>query len=223
MGVSCALALILAIDVSGSVTPERYDLQMQGFGRAFQDLKVQSAILGQEGGVAIEVIQWWSQQQIVLPWRILRTPHDIESISKDVSYAERADRGTTALGLAEDFAIEQMKSVPCDAERRVIDVSGDGCDNVGDRTQTAVGINHCYDIAADHARKLAIENSITINGLPIRGSEDNVVDWYKAHVPTPDGFIVEAADFSDVARAVQLKLQEEISGNYPRQFALRSR
>src|SRR5689334_23136103 len=39
------IALVLAVDVSESVTPERYALQMEGIARAFHDREVQGSIL----------------------------------------------------------------------------------------------------------------------------------------------------------------------------------
>src|SRR5262249_4803547 len=51
--------LILAVDVSGSVTPERFLLQMDGIAAAFEDPSVQATILaGPRHALAIILVQW---------------------------------------------------------------------------------------------------------------------------------------------------------------------
>jgi len=93
--------------------------------------------------------------------------------------------------------------MPAEAERTIIDVSGDGSDNCNPLEKV--------DAVRD---RLAAEH-VTINGLPIlEGDEaETLAAWYSAHViGGPGAFIQPAAGFEDVGRAMRNKFALEISG-----------
>src|SRR5689334_7687114 len=53
------LALVLAVDSSGSVDDDRFELQKQGYAKAFLDPKVLNAIrAGNEQAIAVSMMQW---------------------------------------------------------------------------------------------------------------------------------------------------------------------
>ncbi len=91
-----------------------------------------------------------------------------------------------------------MNRAPCEASRKVIDISGDGRNNDG-------------SVSPDDMRIIARANDVVINGLPIRGDEPDVADYYREHVVTEDGFVTEAKSFDDFAAAIRTKLLTEIS------------
>ena len=75
------LQLVLAVDVSSSVSSEEYVLQVQGLATALSDQTIQSAIAHQgQAGVAVSVIQWASpkNQAIALNW--VRLTQDRKSV-----------------------------------------------------------------------------------------------------------------------------------------------
>jgi hypothetical protein len=82
--------------------------------------------------------------------------------------------------------------------RKVIDISGDGRNNDG-------------RMAPDDMRRRARSRGVTINGLPILGDEPDVADYYRTHVVTEDGFVIEAKSFDDLAAAIRYKLMMEVS------------
>jgi hypothetical protein len=53
------LALVLAVDVSGSVNTERFELQRQGYAKAFASREVIQAIAaGENRAIAVTFVEW---------------------------------------------------------------------------------------------------------------------------------------------------------------------
>lgn len=195
---ACALALILLVDVSGSISDENYKLQRQGIVQAFEDQSVRNTIKAQPGGVALSLLEWSSNVRVTVPWRVVKTNSDIEKFSQEILEAPRSSSNLTALGHALNKAIEYMEEVPCDPESKIIDVSGDGPSNEKEEP--------------DEPRNKAITKGIVINGLPIITIVyPEIVDYYKEKVITPNGFLVEATDFEDFAKAIRRKIILEIA------------
>jgi hypothetical protein len=195
---ACALALVLLIDVSGSVSPDRYELQHAGIAQALTDPHVQHVLLSQPGGMAITVIEWSDRRHVVVPWHMVQAADDVSAVAETLRGAQRSMTGSTAMGDAMAEGVTTLDRAPCEPVRKVIDVSGDGRNNDG-------------GIAPDDVRVRARARGITINGLPIRGDEPDVADYYRVHVVTEDGFVIEAKSFDDFAVAIRYKLLMEIS------------
>lgn len=64
----CELALVLAIDISGSVAQEHYLLQRDATAAAIEEVLRPRADLP----VAIRVVMWEDRVHVVLPWEVLR-------------------------------------------------------------------------------------------------------------------------------------------------------
>ncbi len=196
--ISCAVALLLLVDVSGSVSPENHRLQREGIAAALRAPAL-ARVVEADAPLAVSLIEWDSTQATVLPWRVLSSAHDLDSAAAAVLEAPRAgEYGSTYLGDAIAAGIAALADAPCQADRLVLDVSGDGASNGG------------ADPAAARDRAGAL--GIQINGLPIvTPSEPGVADWYRDHVATPDGFVIVADGFNDVARAMRRKVVLEIA------------
>src|SRR5690349_283884 len=68
------VALVLAVDVSGSVDADRFRLQMQGYADAFQRREVIEAIQsGPEQAIAVTLVEWsgTGHQQQVIGWTVI--------------------------------------------------------------------------------------------------------------------------------------------------------
>jgi Ca-activated chloride channel family protein len=194
----CALALVLLVDVSGSISADRYALQHAGLAQALQDQQVRRLMLQQEGGMAITVIEWSDRRRTVVPWRMIQSADDVSAVAETLTGAQRTMSGSTAMGDALVDGLAALDRAPCAPQRKVIDVSGDGRNNDGDSTP-------------DDIRPRAKRLGITINGLPIQGDEPDVADYYRGHVVTEDGFVIEAKSFDDLATAIRYKLMIEVS------------
>jgi hypothetical protein len=198
-------ALVLLVDVSGSIDDREYRLQRDGIAQAFRDPAVASAIRSQShGAVAVTVIEWSSSETIVVPWTIVRNERDAARFANLVASVNRSGSGATCIGDAIVFAVAALDECPCRPLRRVIDVSGDGIGSGG-----WVGV--------DQAREMALAAGITVNGLPILDpDEDDLEPYYRDRViGGDDSFIVEAHGFDDFARALRHKLIREIAQSRP--------
>lgn len=195
---SCALALVLLIDVSASVTASNYQLQAKGIQQAFLEPEIQRVILSQPGGIAVTIIEWASYPQASHKWHHLNNIESIQSFADSVNGESRTTSGATAVERALRAGIAAFDTAPCSPDRQIIDISGDGEDNFAGFPQ--------------NARDDAVAKNITINALPIVTEiEPNIAEYYKNFVVTPNGFVVEANGFLDFARAIKRKIITELA------------
>ena len=86
------LQLVLAVDVSGSVNPQRFELQKMGYVAAFQNRRVLSAILGgRNQSIAVTMMQWsgpFLQSQVV-PWTVLKDEASVKAFAGAIESAPR--------------------------------------------------------------------------------------------------------------------------------------
>ena len=198
------LELVLSADVSRSVDDQEFILQRQGYATAFRDKRVVDAI--RSGGmrrIAVVFVEWAAanMQQVVIDWTL------IDSAESAASFADKLERlpraylmgGGTAVGDALYHAATLFDNNGFEAERRVIDLSGDG------RTRNGR--------PAAPARDFVVAQGIVINGLPILGSEPFLEEFYEREViGGPGAFSLPAEGFEDFANAVRSKLIREIAG-----------
>jgi len=208
------IGLVLAVDVSGSVTGERYSLQMNGIAAAFEDAAVQGAILaGRHRALVITLVQWSDKAQISIPWTVVASEADARAFAERVRHAPRvADQFTCMSQMMRFVADKVLPRVPAQPARTVLDVSGDGAENCNPTTPV------------DALRDELVGDAVTINGLPIlEGNDSDLVEpWYAGHVVGGNGaFLMPAHGFADFARAMRQKFLIEISsaapGERPRQ------
>jgi hypothetical protein len=208
------LLLVLAADVSRSVTEPKFKLQREGAAAAITHPEVVRAIAsGPNRRIAVCFLEWATagQQNVVVDWTVIADAESARSFGGKLVELPRSFSGSTAISHAIDFAVIQLERAPFKAERRVIDVSGDGTNNSG-RSVTA-------------ARDDALAKGITINGLviltPLSESfrpehtnppgglekyfQDNVIGGFGA-------FTVVAESHESFGRALTKKLVAEIAG-----------
>ena len=203
---AAGLALVLATDVSGSVTADTYLLQMDGIAQAFEDRRVGEAIAA-AGGVAVLLLQWSGPDEdiVSIPWTRLSDAADAGRFAMRVRHARRSSRGLTAIGPAILAAMREFDRLPQPPGRRVIDVSGDGMANFG--------------VAPALARDAAAAAGITVNGLAVLTHEPWLEGYYRREViGGPGAFVVTASRTASFAAAMRKKLALEIAGR-PRDFA----
>jgi Protein of unknown function (DUF1194) len=200
-----ALALVFATDVSSSVTPDTYLLQMDGIARAVEDRRVLDALAAASGGVEVMLLQWSNPRDAIVsvPWTRVTDAASARRFAGRVRRARRSSRGLTAIGAAILAATRQFDSLPLPAARRIIDVSGDGMANFG--------------IAPDLARDAAVKSGITINGLAVLIHEPWLESYYRRRViGGPAAFVLAAQSPSSFADAMRRKLTLEIAGVPPK-------
>lgn len=195
----CETALLLSIDVSGSIDRADYRLQTEGLAAALSDPEVAEALVA--GQIALAVVQWsgTTEQVLVLPWQRMLTDTDVARFADRAAAMPRAFSGSdTAVGQGLRFATTQFAAVP-DCRRKVIDISGDGQENAG------------FTDAKAHAE--AIEAGLMINAIAIEepGLAFPITTYYRRWIITPGGFVVTARGLDDYARTLRLKLLRELT------------
>jgi hypothetical protein len=197
------LALVLAVDCSTSIDVADFKLQMDGLAAALRHPLLAKAIAqGEHRQVAITLLLWsdrWTQH-VVLPWTLLAGQVSLEATAQRIAKIERKSQpGGTGLAAAIDYAAQmlRLRELPFTAERRAIDVSGDGEDNEGGD--------------AGAARDRAVAGGLTINGLPILNGSSLLEPYYRSQViGGPGAFAEPAADIMDFKDTILRKLLKEI-------------
>ena len=198
------LALVLAVDASGSVDQSRFDLQKEGYAAAFRSRQVIEAIRsGPTQAIAVTMVQWTGPalQIQVVPWMRIGDPASAAAFADAIVAAPRQlFGGGTSISGAIDYAMTLWGKSPYKAQRRVIDISGDGANNRGR--------------PATEARDEAVRAGVGINGLPILSLDPELDLYYQANViGGPGAFVVAAQNYDTFAFAIRRKLILEISMN----------
>ncbi len=207
------MALVLVDDVSGSISDEEFDLQKTGYYAAFTDPKVLAAIhSGPVGQIEVAYVEFAANTQVktVLGWAMIKDDASGRAFAEAMRSAPRSFRGRTAIGAGIDEGVRLLSNLASPADRRVIDVCGDGNNNSG-RPVT-------------DARDDAMKQGIVINGLAL-ANESNI-PWLQAHTHPPGGlgnyyrqnvtggegsFVLEIHSYQNFAEAIRRKLIEEIA------------
>jgi hypothetical protein len=211
------LVLVLVSDVSRSVDDSEFRMEKDGYAAAFNDPRVLAAIKGGPiGAIAVAYIEFAGSYEVrtVLDWRVIRDPASAKAATEALVAAPRSFWGRTSISAGIDRAMQLISENPYEAQRRVIDVAGDGTNNSG-REPTA-------------ARDDAVAAGVTVNGLAI--INENPVSYTFAHVQPPGGltnwyqenvtggpasFVVEVRSFEAFGEAMTRKLINEIAGTLP--------
>jgi hypothetical protein len=199
ISVDAPLELVLAVDVSGTVDSAEFALQRDAYAAAFRDPVIQTTIAN-TGGIAATLLYWAGEgvQVVSVPWMELSTASDAEAFASAIDAAPRpfgsapgagqtgATRAlTTARSLfsnAPGSSLENAAFQP----RRVIDVSGDGSENLDLEPAVVQGVDEIsffldaygqFSVALEYdtgwgavlaARDEILATTIQVNGLPIR-------------------------------------------------------
>jgi hypothetical protein len=207
------LLLVLAADVSRSISQEKFELQRQGYAAAIAEPRVLDAIRsGLNGRIGLLFLEWSGSgsQKVVIDWTIVDGPEAAQKFGDQLLEMPRSFADRTSISSAIDSAMTQIARAPFSAKRRTIDVSGDGTNNAG------------RDVAV--ARDEALAAGVTINGLVI--FSDHPLAWNPEHTSPPGGlasyyrnnvvggpgaFVMEAKDFNAFGQAIINKLIAEIA------------
>ena len=204
------LELLLAVDVSGSVSQSEFELQLRGIAAAFRDPEVHDAIrLGPNQKIAVALMIWADapSRKASSDWIIVDSPLSAEIFAQTVlSQVSRRKsflgRSGTGIGAAIGHGVQLLRRNGIEGIRRTIDVSGDGHE-----TPLAFG----EGMALPEAHRRARRADVTVNGLAILSDDTNLLTYYRARVIRgPGSFAVAATDYSDFARAMKSKLLREI-------------
>ena len=206
--------LVLAVDMSGSITPAEAEIQFKSYEAAFRDPEIQAAILGgPEKKIACCLFVWANsfQHMLRVPWTVLDSSEACHYFAGQISQISREHFGNSDTNI--EAALRFAKTLfngRYSSNRQVIDISGDGKSNEG---RDPSGI-----------RDELVDAGVTINGLPILSESGQRLDsflpdkrpldlYYSEQVIGGVGaFMVVAKSYDDFGRALRRKLVTEIAG-----------
>lgn len=196
--VSCEIALVLAVDVSGSVDDFEYRIQMQGLADGLRDGAVSEALVA--GEAAVMVLHWTgsTRQQVVVPWTRMAGFEELEGFAAQVEATPRAWRNfSTAIGEALQISAAQFAEAP-NCRRKVIDISGDGSSNEG--------------IEPLRVRPTLNAMEIVVNALVIEGAEPFMTEYFWENViQGPGAFVITANSYKEYPARMRRKLLREVA------------
>ena len=208
------LELVLAVDVSRSMDYDEQKLQRDGYVAAFRHPEVIQAIRsGAVGRIAVTYMEWSgpSYQQVLVPWTIVGSRDEAEAFAASLETVPITRESGTSISGGLDAAARLFASSGARGQRQVIDVSGDGPNNMG--------------VPVAPMRDSVVERGIVINGLPIvlktggaysLFSIANLDVYYEdCVIGGPGAFMVTVDDTIGFERAIRRKLVLEISGLSP--------
>lgn len=204
---ACDLALVLAVDVSGSVDEGEYRTQMEGLAAALRDGIVTDALVDRKAQITL--IQWSgsSRQKQSIGWTQIRHASDVKALADLIAANPRMWRNySTAIGEALSVSIDALAHVRS-CRQKVIDVSGDGISNEG--------------AGPASLRATLSAAKITVNALAIETEGADLTAYFYENLITGEGaFVITANGFRDYPAQIRRKLQREttrqVSGIDPR-------
>ncbi|KAJ02800.1 DUF1194 domain-containing protein [Sulfitobacter mediterraneus] len=193
---ACELALVLAVDVSGSVDRAEYRIQMDGLAAALSDGIVTEALVEQQARVTL--IQWsgTSRQEQTIPWTVITDFSDVAALAEQVAHAPRRWRNySTAIGEALTLSAQVLEAAT-ECRRKVVDVSGDGKSNEG--------------ITPPDVLPQMRAKGIIVNALAIETDDADLTAYFFENLISGEGaFVITANGFEDYPAQIRRKLQRE--------------
>jgi hypothetical protein len=198
--------VVLAVDASRSVDAEERRIQRQGYAAALRHPELMRAVTaGWHGRVAVSYFEWAGDVRpaTVIPWRVIDGPAAAAALAAEVEGLNGPSLRGTSISRALEFATALLEGSGFEADKRIIDISGDGPNNAGPPVTPA--------------RDRAVALGITINGLPIlvrpsRGFAE-LDRYFEDCVIGGDGaFVLAVREYTEFAAAIRRKLILEISG-----------
>lgn len=205
------LELVLAVDVSGSVDATEFGLQRQGYIDAFNDSSVWNAIAqGSLKQIAVTLVYWsgGSQQDQAVGWTLIDSFQAAQDFATAILNTTRPFSGLTGIAAAINFSNNLIATNDFDGTRKVIDVSGDGTENVN----TTAALLAARDAFCGPSSNL--KTGYAINGIAIESSAASTAigNHYRDNVQCGAGsFTLSASGFDTFGQGIKDKLVREIA------------
>lgn len=213
------MQLVLAADVSRSMSRDELRLQREGYVKALRGKRVVRALgSGATGRAALTYVEWAGvdEQKVVVPWTVVASERDLLIFADRVenSAGLRPVTSVTSLSSALWFGASLFDDNGFVSFSRVIDISGDGPNDAGP--------------SIDAVRIGLLQKGIVVNGLSIdldqtdthgpyayllANRRADVLRYYRRSVIVgPGSFALGVTAMDDFAEAMERKLVLEIAG-----------
>jgi hypothetical protein len=216
------LELVIAVDVSTSMSGQEQRMQREGYAGALLSPEVMRAIKsGRRGRIAIAYMEWArpEYQRVLVPWIVIEDTADAVGAAKLIRGLPTLPQGGTSISTALLAAGRLLLNSGLESDRQVVDVSGDGPNNAGP--------------PVERSRDALIARDVTINGLaisiPVGQPYDMiesfplnyVVSYYKhCVIGGPHAFVLAVGQVGDFERGIRQKFVAEIAGPPPPSIAV---
>jgi Protein of unknown function (DUF1194) len=218
--------LITALDLSDSIMRHEEWVQFDGVAYALEHKAFLAALAaGHHGRIGFSVFAWSSDggHHLIVPWTSIASQRDAAKVADLLRAAReryrfgdrmrecgRTQGRRTDISAAIGFATRLVWTAPFAAQRTMINICGNGEDNVGQHP--------------DDARDQALARGLVINGLVV-SEKAHIVDYYRQHVQGgPGSFVLAVDEPREVAAAMLQKfLRDLIAAREPRPAPARGR
>ena len=213
-----AVQLVLAMDISGSMDPEEYEIELGATAYAINSELFRHIIKTKAGdkSVAISLLDFENYAIMRVPWVDIRSeqinnkpynpsdpanssaaPDNLDRLANRITSLSRRGSGGTSIVAALEKSKTLLRACPWPAkEKKVIDLFGDGDDT---------GLLFSY------SREELMEMGVTINGFAIVNENSSLDDFFRENlvsndlVKGPDGIYSQPGRVWALARNMEIK------------------
>ncbi len=202
--------IVTGLDVSGSIAAQETQIQIEGLAMAIRSPEVIAAIRsGRRGRVGFAVFVWANGNlPVFAEWRQIGSAADAVALSEELSLRLHAIlESPAALKLGEltdlsgaiAFGGAMLLSAPYPTDHAILNIMGNGLDNVAE--------------GPEQARNILVAQGITINGVVI-GHDRGVIGYFRRNViGGPAAFVLPAGDPQMLVDVFKRKFVTEIVWN----------
>jgi hypothetical protein len=202
--------IVTGLDFSGSIEAHDAQVQIDGITMAIRSPQIIAAIRnGNRGRIGFALFVWASgNYPILVTWRQSGSAEEAAAVADEVSAGLHALFGSEALARlgaltdlsgALDYGGEMLHTAPFATDRQVINIIGNGIDNVGE--------------GVPPVRDRLVSEGVTINGVAL-GRDLTLFAYLKRDViGGPDSFALMADDPELLVETLARKFVTEIAAN----------
>lgn len=199
--------IVTGLDVSGSIEARETQIQIDGMAMAIRSPEVMRAIKqGNHGRIGFAVFVWANGNfPVFASWRLISSPEEAlaasEAIASDVPAILNPSSGIklgelTDLSTAMAFGAEMLQAAPYAADHKIINILGNGIDNVGESPKWV--------------RDKVVAQGIIINAVVI-GHDRGVQSYFRNEViGGPTAFVLAARAPETLIEVLERKFVTEI-------------
>lgn len=199
--------IITGLDVSSSINAQETMLQIDGMAQAIRSPAIMAAIQhGRHGRIGFAVFVWADGDfPELVSWRTISSPEDAEATSQEIASrlesllktSARSVGTLTNLSGAMEHASQMLQQAPYATKRAIVNIIGNGEDNVGEDPQ--------------RARAELLARGATINGVVV-GGDPAVINYYRNQViGGRTAFVLSADKAETLVQVFAMKFVSEIA------------
>ena len=204
--------IITGLDASSSMDAQETMVQVNGMAQAIRAPEIIAAIKnGRHGRIGFAVFLWADGNfPEVVSWRVIGSPQDAEAASNEILSRVRSILGDPAqsvgsmtdLSSALEHAAEMLQRSPYASKRAVVNIVGDGEDNVGEDPK--------------RIRDALVGRGVVITGVVVGGNPAVMAYYRNAVIGGPTGFVLAADKPETLVQVFAFKFMSEIALNLRR-------